>query len=266
MHLTTVIATGLQVGGVLGYASWANKPGAKVNRAHDAVRRELLEARQGAGAAGSSTLIGDLATVGATTPVGSAIEAILQGTGNPQDTTVGTAPASSISGCSQSTDTCCVWYFVSQTLTSAFLDSDGLCTDLARGAIRLGFHDAATWSVALAAKGEDFGGADGSFVLFDEITRIENAGLENITTYTQQLLTQFPMVGAADLIQFMANHATVTCPLGPRVRTFVGRVVSVLLFPTLSCADGSACACVCRMLSSRRRGTCCPMSALTPTR
>ncbi|KAK3624290.1 hypothetical protein LTR56_021111 [Elasticomyces elasticus] len=27
----------------------------------------------------------------------------------------------------------------------------------------------------------------------------------------------------ADLIQFGANHATVTCPLGPRLRTFVGR-------------------------------------------
>lgn len=30
-------------------------------------------------------------------------------------------------------------------------------------------------------------------------------------------------VGYADMIQFAATHATVTCPLGPRIRTFIGR-------------------------------------------
>jgi hypothetical protein len=30
-------------------------------------------------------------------------------------------------------------------------------------------------------------------------------------------------IGAADLVQMAANVATVVCPLGPRVRTFVGR-------------------------------------------
>lgn len=30
-------------------------------------------------------------------------------------------------------------------------------------------------------------------------------------------------VGVADMLQFAAAHATVTCPLGPRMRTFVGR-------------------------------------------
>jgi hypothetical protein len=52
---------------------------------------------------------------------------------------------------------------------------------MARAAIRLGFHDAGTWSQKLAAAGQDFGGADGSFVLFNEILRKENRGLELIT-------------------------------------------------------------------------------------
>jgi hypothetical protein len=33
-------------------------------------------------------------------------------------------------------------------------------------------------------------------------------------------------VGAADLVQMMANVATVVCPLGPRVLSFVGRADS----------------------------------------
>jgi hypothetical protein len=49
-------------------------------------------------------------------------------------------------------------------------------------------------------------------------------------------------VTAADLIQFGANHATVSCPLGPRVRTFVGRFDSDQLPPPglLPDVEGSA--------------------------
>ena len=97
---------------------------------------------------------------------------------------------------------------------------------MARAAIRLGFHDAGTWSQALANAGQDFGGADGSFVLFDEITRPENKGLENVTAFVKEYHEKFPAVRMADLIQYMAVHAVVTCPLGPRVRAFVGRKVS----------------------------------------
>lgn len=99
---------------------------------------------------------------------------------------------------------------------------------MARAAIRLGFHDAGTWSSKLAAAGQDFGGADGSFVLFNEITRAENRGLELITLFAMTMRAKYKSSGVnlGDLIQFMATHAVVTCPLGPRVRTFIGRKVS----------------------------------------
>jgi catalase (peroxidase I) len=97
---------------------------------------------------------------------------------------------------------------------------------MARAAIRLGFHDAGTWSGTLAAQGQDFGGADGSFVLYGEISRPENAGLEDINQFATDLWGNWN-VNMGDLIQFMANHATVTCPLGPRTRTYIGRPVRI---------------------------------------
>lgn len=75
---------------------------------------------------------------------------------------------------------------------------------------------AGTWSLPLAESGQDFGGADGSLYLFGEWLRAENDGMEdNIQTIGQ--LAQANNVGVADMIQFAAAHAVVTCPLGPRV-------------------------------------------------
>lgn len=59
-------------------------------------------------------------------------------------------------------------------------------------------------------------------LISDEILRSENDGLQAIVTYGQGLLAQYN-VGAADLVQMMANVATVVCPLAPRVFSFVGR-------------------------------------------
>jgi hypothetical protein len=63
-----------------------------------------------------------------------------------------------------------------------------------------------------------------------EISRPENKGLQAIQLKAIELHLIYGMfgVGAADLIQFMATVAIVTCPLGPRVRTFVGRYDSQL--------------------------------------
>ncbi|KAF2030486.1 heme peroxidase, partial [Setomelanomma holmii] len=119
-------------------------------------------------------------------------------------------------------DPCCRWYYISEELTGAFVDADGTCNALARASIRMGFHDAGTWSSKLIAAGQDYGGADGSLVLFDEIKRPENFGLESAVGFAQQLYNKYN-VTMADLIQYMANHAVVSCPLGPRVRTYVGR-------------------------------------------
>jgi len=111
-----------------------------------------------------------------------------------------------------------------------FTNTNGTCNDLARAAVRLGFHDAGAWS-----KTSGFGGADGSLVLnFDEINRSENNGLQTIRLKALGLLAKYAAwgVGAADLVQFMHNVATVVCPLGPRVLTFVGRPNRFLSDPT----------------------------------
>jgi hypothetical protein len=172
-------------------------------------------------------LIGDLLN-GITTPIGKSIANVLTGAESGLTSFTATPPAkATIPGCKKSADTCCIWYAVAADLTAAFKGPSGRCNELARGAIRLGFHDAGTWSKALKAKGQDFGGADGSFVLFNEITRTENRGLELITLFTNGLYAKYKGsgVGMGDLIQFQATHAVVTCPLGPRVRFFAGRKV-----------------------------------------
>ncbi|KAI9855985.1 MAG: hypothetical protein M1813_009310 [Trichoglossum hirsutum] len=164
-------------------------------------------------------LIGDLATKGATTPVGQSIANILMMNETAQSNITGTPPATK-NDCDA--DKCCVWYKVADDLTDLFLGRKGLCNDHARAAVRLGFHDAGTWSKSLAAAGQDFGGADGSFILFNEKDRPENNGLQTIVEKLEKRIKRYG-VSAADMIQFAAIHATVTCPLGPRVRFFAGR-------------------------------------------
>jgi hypothetical protein len=106
-------------------------------------------------------------------------------------------------------------------MENTFRGSAGRCNGLARGAIRLGFHDAGGW-----AKSSPFGGADGSILLNpDEMGRQENSGLQEIASVTTKWYNKYKGYGVtmADIIQMGANVATVVCPLGPRVRSFVGR-------------------------------------------
>jgi hypothetical protein len=165
-------------------------------------------------------LIGDLLN-GATTPVGRSISNILIGSESAQSSVSAyLPPILGTPACKK--DTCCPWFYISLLLSAAFTGPTGRCNSLARSAIRLGFHDAGTWSKSLAAAGQDFGGADGSIALAGESTRPENHGLENVIGKTIALQKAFG-VGMGDLIQFQAQHAAVTCPLGPRIRFFVGR-------------------------------------------
>jgi len=115
-------------------------------------------------------------------------------------------------------DSCCAWYDVSDDLTKLFLEADGQCNDNARAAIRLGFHDAGSWD-----KNSPNGGADGSLLMnFGEETRPENNGLQSIRDILRTVQSN-RKVGFADLAQYAHNHATISCPKGPRVRTLVGR-------------------------------------------
>ncbi|GAB7354558.1 hypothetical protein MBLNU459_g5013t1 [Dothideomycetes sp. NU459] len=119
-----------------------------------------------------------------------------------------------------------IWTNISADLTTSFLGSDGACTDMARAAIRFAFHDAGTFSTKLPYYAPAAGGADGSLLLnANEISRAENGGLQ---TYHDFLLGKYNQysssnVTAADLIQFAASHAIITCPGGPQVKTVVGR-------------------------------------------
>ncbi|KAF9637605.1 Fungal lignin peroxidase [Lasiodiplodia theobromae] len=128
-----------------------------------------------------------------------------------------------------------IYSTISSDLTKDFLGSDGQCTDLARAAIRYAFHDAGTFSLKLPSYAPASGGADGSLLLVpSEMLRPENNGLQAYHVYITAKYAKYKPqgVGAADLIQFAGNHAVVTCPGGPTVKTLVGRTDSTQASPT----------------------------------
>lgn len=117
-------------------------------------------------------------------------------------------------------------------MATAFKGPSGRCTNAARAAVRLGFHDAAGWSKNTGTSG----GADGSLILApEEIKRPGNRGLEEIVTLTQSWYNKYKSYGvtAADIVQMGANVATVVCPLGPRIKSYVGRKDN-----SKACTDG----------------------------
>jgi hypothetical protein len=62
-------------------------------------------------------------------------------------------------------------------------------------------------------------------LLSNEMSRADNNGLADIAAQTTKWYNKYNQYGLsmADIIQFGANVATVVCPLGPRIRSFVGR-------------------------------------------
>ncbi|KAL0939599.1 ligninase h2 precursor [Colletotrichum truncatum] len=179
----------------------------------------------------SNEPLGDLANLGdsSLSPVGKDIKNILTTTASAlsDDKYGDNVPALGSKECSD--DKCCVWKHVGDELAAMFRDENG-CTDPARAAIRLGFHDAAGWSKATGP----LGGADGSIVLAaEEIERPANNGLEEIVGQMKVWFEKYKGngVGMADLIQFAANTGTVMCPKGPRIKTLVGRKDSSVAAP-----------------------------------
>lgn len=107
------------------------------------------------------------------------------------------------------------------------MSPDLTCNDNARAAVRMGFHDAGSWNTT-----STWGGADGSLLMdFGEINRPENNGLQNIRLLLRGVQAKYG-VGYADLVQYAHNHASISCPKGPRVRTFVGRKDATRAAPT----------------------------------
>ncbi|KAI0197160.1 ligninase H2 [Xylaria flabelliformis] len=180
-----------------------------------------------------NNLLGDLVTLNPSnlTQVGREITDLLMNFGAPEsDVAYVDTPALNSTACAE--DTCCVWKHIADEMADLFRGESGRCTKWARMAVRLGFHDAGAWSKATAFQG---GGADGSICLTDEYTLPENGGLEDMCL---QMLTWYDEwhnqkgfdISMADLIRKMgANVATVVCPLGPRIRSFVGRMDSAVV-------------------------------------
>ncbi|KAI1429677.1 peroxidase [Xylaria sp. FL1777] len=177
----------------------------------------------------SSALLGDLVS-GALTTVGQTISDILQGETSAADSSTSAAykPPGALGSSACTADPLCVWYYVATQMWSDFADANG-CTDLGRGAIRQGFHDAAAWDIY-----STYGGADGSLLLSDELSRSENLGLAEIGAATKAYYNTFHPYGAgmADIIQLGALVGTVACPGGPRIRAFAGRKDNARAAPT----------------------------------
>ncbi|KAF2262238.1 heme peroxidase [Lojkania enalia] len=168
-------------------------------------------------------LIGDLKTLSDSqlTTIGKDIKAILLHQKDARSNTIDNSiPPGTVDSAACKADLCCLWKWITYEMTARFNGTSGRCTKLARGAVRLGFHDAAVWSTS-----SSYGGADGSILLTDEINRSDNNGLAAIATEMKNWYNKYNKYGAsmADLIQWGANVATVVCPLGPRIRSFVGR-------------------------------------------
>ncbi|KAH7000164.1 peroxidase [Ilyonectria destructans] len=218
MKFNSILATALAV---------VPLPGAVAHPKMEAKIQELSARAFNYDTFDSNQVIGDLRYLNWWQLSGSGrdIKNILQGNGNPQSraTYWGVARLES-NWCHR--DTCCVWKYISDDLEELFRGDSGRCSRWARYAIRMGFHDAATWTLANEKAG---GGADGSIILAGELTRRENSGISAMGAQYQAIYKKyhdtygFQDVTYADLIQMGANIATVVCPLGPRVRSWVGR-------------------------------------------
>ncbi|KAJ7111415.1 heme peroxidase [Mycena epipterygia] len=116
---------------------------------------------------------------------------------------------------------CKPWYAVRDAIMGDIYH--GLCGDLARASIRLAFHDAGTFSLALQAAGKPNGGADGSMLTDPtEVQRGDNSGLLNIVTALKPLPGNFSVL-PGDVLHLAGVLGVLACPGGPVIKTYIGR-------------------------------------------
>jgi hypothetical protein len=209
----------LEAGAAVAYAG--------MDKTLEEIKRASIDSRQ------STSLIGDLKTLPAEklTKTGRAIKAILEGSGVPQDLSQSRIIVPPLNSPRCRSDTCCVWKYIADEMHEAMVGTAFRCNSVARQGIRLGFHDAGTWTTAQG----NTGGADGSIILARECEeRRENTALIPICAMIRSWHDKYQSFGVsyADLCQMAANVGAVSCPLGPRVRTYVGRKDSSTPAPT----------------------------------
>ena len=210
----------------LSYLSYALLACVPLIEAYPGMGDKMVEMRRAANKIkrqASKELIGDLKTLADSklTSIGKDIKAIILDQKSAESSTIDSSiPAGAIGSAACKADACCHWKWLAYEMTARFNGTSGRCSKFARQAVRLGFHDAGVWS-----KDSGYGGADGSILLSNEMSRADNNGLSVIADQTNKWYTKYNQYGMsmADIIQFGANVATVVCPLGPRIRTFVGR-------------------------------------------
>lgn len=175
--------------------------------------KTLQQRAQASNFSGPIELIGDIGHLSPVdlTPVGARVHNILIGVESAESDEIyyNVPPLNSVS-CAQ--DTCCVWWYIVDEMVRLFSSPSGRCTNAARGAIRLGFHDASAYS----KKHGGHGGADGSIVLArEERERPLNKGLQEIIKRVEGWHERWGGYGIsmADLIQMAATVGTVVCPL-----------------------------------------------------
>ncbi|KAJ7583044.1 heme peroxidase [Mycena floridula] len=116
---------------------------------------------------------------------------------------------------------CKPWYAIRDAIMGGLFH--GRCGDLARASVRLAFHDAGTFSLALQAAGKPNGAADGSLLVDpNEVLRTDNNGLQNIVAALLPLPGQFN-VTPGDVLHLAGVLGVLACPGGPVVKTYVGR-------------------------------------------
>lgn len=138
-------------------------------------------------------LIGDLKTLkdSQLTPIGKDIKAILLDQKDARSSVIDAGiPAGNPGTAACKADLCCVWKWISYEMTAKFNGTSGRCTKFARGAVRLGFHDAGVWSNT-----SSYGGADGSILLTDELSRSDNNGLQDIADQMKKWYNNYHQYG-----------------------------------------------------------------------
>ncbi|KAJ6504439.1 heme peroxidase [Mycena vulgaris] len=124
---------------------------------------------------------------------------------------------------------CKPWYAVRDAIMGGIYH--GRCGDSARASIRLAFHDAGPFSLALQAAGQPNGAADGSMLVDpNEVLRPDNNGLQNIVSLLQPLPGQFN-VSHGDVLHLAGVLGVLACPGGPVINTYIGRTAPKNIAP-----------------------------------